>query len=98
MVTLVPAADAEQPEILALGGKFGHHDVGIHEPVRGYLLHNHGQGFRRYTEMFSECGQQLRSGLHPVLAGLRKLHQLSKIVDELPQVFIHAQTLPAPVA
>ncbi len=96
MVALVPAADAYQPDVPALGRKFGHQDVSIHEPVRGYLLHHHGQRFRGHPQVFSESGQQLRSCLHPVLAGLRKLDQLGKIVDELPQVFIHAQTLPAP--
>ena len=44
--------------------------------------------------MVGERRQQLGSGPDPVLTGLRELHQLSKIVDELPQIFIHAQTLP----
>jgi hypothetical protein len=45
--------------------------------------------------MVRQGGQQLDSRLHPMLSGLRKLHELGKIVDELPQIFIHAPTLPA---
>jgi hypothetical protein len=97
VVPLVPAADAHQPEVPVVGRKFCHQDVGIHEPVRGNLLHHDGQRFGGNPQMFRECGQQLRPRPHPVLAGLRKLHQLCKIIDELPQFFIHAQTLSVPV-
>ena len=45
--------------------------------------------------MVGQRCQQLGSPLHPMLPGLRKLNQAREIVDELPQIFIHGQTLSA---
>lgn len=56
-------------------------------------FHHHGEAFGWLTKVLCQCFQQLFARLLPVVSGLRQLNQLGKIVDELPQFFVHAQTL-----
>ena len=48
---------------------------------------------RLAPQMLRQCLKQLLTGLLPVVSGLRQLDQRRKIIDELPQFFIHPQTL-----
>jgi hypothetical protein len=93
VVPLTAAADAHQPAVRILTGKLRHQDVRVHKPVRRDVFHHHGQAFSRLTQVLCQCFQQLFSRLLPVDSGLRQMNQPGKIVDELPQFFIHAQTL-----
>ncbi|GAC1451094.1 MAG: hypothetical protein PVSMB10_06240 [Pseudarthrobacter sp.] len=94
-MALAPAADAHQPGSIVLRGEFRHHDIGIHEPVlRDRLLH-HRESLGRDTEMFGQRLKELLARVLPVGSGVRQLDQHTKVVDKIPQFFIHAQTLAA---
>ncbi len=92
---LAAAADPHQPAFRVQGREPGHDDVRINEPVGRNLFLHHRKLFGSQAQVPGQRIQQLYPGLAPVAAGLCQLHQISKIVDELPQFFIHSQTLAA---
>ncbi|MEW9871954.1 hypothetical protein [Arthrobacter sp. HS15c] len=57
------------------------------------IFHHHRKLRGRHAKMLGQCLKQLLSRLLPVVSGLRQLDQRGKIIDELPQFFIHPQTL-----
>lgn len=96
VVPLATAANSYEPVVRIQGSQFRQDDIRVHKPMERNLFLHHGQVPGRQSQMVSQRVQQLRSRLSPVASVLRHLHQFSEIVDELPQFFIHAQTLAAP--